>query len=113
MKVPAEAGGTGADNVGYALAMEAIADEGAGVIVLINRPMQGAIGRSIELRGQGKGAGDFEVEELRDYGAGAQILTELGVHDMILLTNTHHAFAGLEGYGLSIVDERPIPVANA
>jgi 3,4-dihydroxy 2-butanone 4-phosphate synthase/GTP cyclohydrolase II len=94
-------------------AMEAIADEGAGVIVLINRPMQGAIGRSIELRGQGKTWGDREVDELRDYGAGAQILTELGVQDMILLTNTHHAFAGLEGYGLSIVDERPIPAANA
>jgi 3,4-dihydroxy 2-butanone 4-phosphate synthase/GTP cyclohydrolase II len=94
-------------------AMETIAAEGTGVIVLINRPMQGAIGRSIELRGQGKTWGDREVDELRDYGAGAQILTELGVQDMILLTNTHHAFAGLEGYGLSIVDERPIPMVRA
>ena len=89
--------------------MAAIADEGAGVIVLINRQMPDMVSRFIDLRGQGKGAGDREVEELRDYGVGAQILTELGVHDMILLTNTHHAFAGLEGYGLSIVDERPIP----
>ena len=40
---------------------------------------------------------------------GAQVLAELGVHDMILLTNTHHAYAGLEGYGLSIIEERPIP----
>ena len=38
-----------------------------------------------------------------------QILTELGVHDMILLTNTHHTLVGLEGYGLSIVGERAIP----
>ena len=89
--------------------MAAIADEGAGVIVLINRQMPDMISRFIDLRGRGKGAGDSEIEELRDYGVGAQILTELGVHDMILLTNTHHAFAGLEGYGLSIVDERPIP----
>ena len=47
-------------------------------------------------------------EELRDYGVGAQILTELGVHDMILLTNTHHTLVALEGYGLSIIGERPI-----
>ena len=47
--------------------------------------------------------------QLRDYGVGAQILAELGVHDMILLTNTHHTLVALEGYGLSIVGERPIP----
>jgi len=46
---------------------------------------------------------------LRDYGVGAQILAELGVQDMILLTNTHHTLVGLEGYGLSIVGERAIP----
>ncbi len=50
------------------------------------------------------------MEELRDYGAGAMILTELGVHDMLLLTNTHHTLVGLDGYGLSIVGERPIDV---
>ena len=49
------------------------------------------------------------MEELRDYGAGASILTELGVRDMVLLTNTHHTLVGLEGYGLRIVGERPIP----
>ncbi len=89
--------------------MEAIADEGAGVIVVINRPMNGMVSRFIQLRAEGKSAGAPEVEELRDYGGGAQILTELGVHDMILLTNTHHTLVGLEGYGLSIVGERPIP----
>ena len=89
--------------------MEAIADEGAGVIVVINKPMKGVVSRFMQLRAEGKQAGAPEIEELRDYGGGAQILTELGVQDMILLTNTHHTLVGLEGYGLSIVGERPIP----
>ena len=89
--------------------MEAIAAEGAGVIVVINKPMKGIVSRFMQLRAEGKQAGAPEIEELRDYGGGAQILTELGVHDMILLTNTHHTLVGLEGYGLSIVGERPIP----
>jgi 3,4-dihydroxy 2-butanone 4-phosphate synthase / GTP cyclohydrolase II len=88
--------------------MAAIAAEGAGVIVVINKPMAGIVTRFMELRAQGKGAGAPEVEELRDYGGGAQILTELGVQDMILLTNTHHTLVGLDGYGLSIVGERAI-----
>lgn len=89
--------------------MEAIASEGAGVVVVINKPMKGIVTRFMQLRAEGKQAGAPEVEELRDYGGGAQILTELGVQDMILLTNTHHTLVGLEGYGLSIVGERPIP----
>ena len=89
--------------------MELIAEEGAGVIVVINRPMKGVVTRFMELRAAGKGAGEPEVEELRDYGVGAQILAELGVEEMVLLTNTHHTLVGLEGYGLSIVGERPIP----
>lgn len=88
--------------------MEMIAEEGAGVIVVINRPMKDSVSRFMRLRGEGKGAGAPEIEELRDYGVGAQILAELGVEEMILLTNTHHALVGLEGYGLSIVSERPI-----
>ena len=76
--------------------MELIAEEGAGVIVIINRPVQTLGNRTPQ------------SEELRDYGVGAQILAELGVHDMILLTNTHHSLVALEGYGLSIVGERPI-----
>jgi 3,4-dihydroxy 2-butanone 4-phosphate synthase/GTP cyclohydrolase II len=47
--------------------------------------------------------------ELRSYGIGAQILADLGVHDMILLTNSHHNLVALEGYGLSIKGERAIP----
>jgi 3,4-dihydroxy 2-butanone 4-phosphate synthase / GTP cyclohydrolase II len=89
--------------------MEMIAAEGRGVLVLINKPMKGIVSRFMQLRAQGKAAGDPQVEELRDYGGGAQILAELGVHDMILLTNTHHSLVGLDGYGLSIVGERAIP----
>jgi 3,4-dihydroxy 2-butanone 4-phosphate synthase / GTP cyclohydrolase II len=89
--------------------MELIAEEGTGVVVVINRPMKDAVTRFIKLRGEGKGAGAPEVEELRDYGVGAQILAELGVEEMVLLSNTHHTLVGLEGYGLSIVGERAIP----
>jgi 3,4-dihydroxy 2-butanone 4-phosphate synthase/GTP cyclohydrolase II len=88
--------------------MEIIGQEGAGVIVVINKPMQRLMSRSIEIR-QRYRAGDIPAtEELRDYGVGAQILAELGVHDMILLSNTHHSLVALEGYGLNIVQERRI-----
>jgi 3,4-dihydroxy 2-butanone 4-phosphate synthase/GTP cyclohydrolase II len=89
--------------------MEMIAAEGRGVLVLINKPFKGLVSRFMQLRAAGKGAGDPQVEELRDYGVGAQILAELGVQDMVLLSNTHHSLVGLEGYGLSIVGERAIP----
>jgi 3,4-dihydroxy 2-butanone 4-phosphate synthase / GTP cyclohydrolase II len=89
--------------------MEMIAAEGRGVLVLINKPYKGIVSRFMQLRAQGKSAGDPQVEELRDYGVGAQILAELGVHDMVLLSNTHHSLVGLDGYGLSIVGERAIP----
>ncbi len=88
--------------------MEMIAEAGCGVLVLINKPMAGVVTRFMQLRAEGKAAGSPEVEQLRDYGVGAQILAELGVHDMILLTNTHHSLIGLDGYGLSIVGERTI-----
>jgi 3,4-dihydroxy 2-butanone 4-phosphate synthase/GTP cyclohydrolase II len=87
-------------------AMKAIAEEGAGVIVVINRPMPGAMTDALKVRA-GAGA-PADNAELRDYGVGAQILAELGVHDMILLTNSHHTPVALGGYGLAIVGERPI-----
>jgi 3,4-dihydroxy 2-butanone 4-phosphate synthase/GTP cyclohydrolase II len=84
--------------------MELIAKEGRGVLVVINRPGPRILSDVVRERsGQ---AGD--MDELRDYGMGAQVLAELGVHDMILLTNSHHTLVALEGYGLSIVGERPI-----
>ncbi len=92
-------------------AMRIIGEEGAGVVVLINRPMEDYASRAI--LGQKNGGPPVESSsegpsEQRDYGVGAQILAELGVRDMVLLTNTHHSLVGLEGYGLSIVGERPV-----
>jgi 3,4-dihydroxy 2-butanone 4-phosphate synthase/GTP cyclohydrolase II len=92
-------------------AMKAIAAEGSGAIVVINRPMPDAMSRS--LRSRSGAAVPTDGEQLRDYGVGAQILAELGVHDMVLLTNSHHTPVALGGYGLAIVGERPIPVAEA
>ncbi len=88
--------------------MDLIGKEGSGVIVVINRPMSRNMSKVIEFRELARAGEVPPTEELRDYGFGAQILAELGVHDMILLTNTHHALVALEGYGLSIVGERRI-----
>jgi 3,4-dihydroxy 2-butanone 4-phosphate synthase/GTP cyclohydrolase II len=49
-----------------------------------------------------------QVPELRDYGIGAQILLDLGVREMVLLSNTTRTIVGLEGYGLTVVERRPI-----
>ena len=103
----AEAGGRGGLLQG---AMKAIADEGAGVIVVINRPMPDAISQSLKVR-SGE-ATQRDSEQLRDYGVGAQILAALGVHDMVLLTNSHHTPVALAGYGLAIVGEQPIGLAD-
>lgn len=89
-------------------AMEIIAEEGSGVIVLITRSMSGMFSRIFEIKEKLRTGTLDDIEELRDYGVGAQILAELGVHDMILLTNSHHTLVALEGYGLSVVGERPI-----
>jgi 3,4-dihydroxy 2-butanone 4-phosphate synthase/GTP cyclohydrolase II len=84
--------------------MELIAEEGRGVVVVINRPGPRVLSDMLRERNDPTA----DMDELRDYGMGAQILAELGVHDMILLTNSHHTLVALEGYGLSIVGERPI-----
>jgi len=88
--------------------MEIIAEEGSGVIAVLNKPavnkMSNVIDMKLELL-QGKVP---KIDDMRDYGVGAQILAELGVQDMILLTNTEHSLVALEGYGLNIVDQRAI-----
>ena len=86
--------------------MEIIGEEGAGVIIVINKPRADAFTMAVERKAGIRTEAD--MEELRDYGVGAMILTELGVEEMILLTNTHHTLVGLDGYGLSIVGERAI-----
>jgi 3,4-dihydroxy 2-butanone 4-phosphate synthase/GTP cyclohydrolase II len=85
-------------------AMAQIGEAGRGVVVLIREARPDAIStRLAQIMG---GARTGTV--LRDYGIGAQILTDLGVHDMILLSNHKRAVIGLEGYGLNIVDQLPI-----
>jgi 3,4-dihydroxy 2-butanone 4-phosphate synthase/GTP cyclohydrolase II len=93
-------------------AMRAIGKAGAGVVVLINSPSPDHATRAIRRREKRPEAGDM-AQEQRDYGVGAQILAELGVHDMILLTNTTHSLVGLEGYDLSIVGEQAISAGGA
>ncbi|HEU0045433.1 3,4-dihydroxy-2-butanone-4-phosphate synthase [Sphingomonas sp.] len=86
--------------------MELIGEEGSGVVVVINRARPDRMTAAVQAKAGTLPAA--EMEELRDYGVGAMILTELGVEEMVLLTNTHHTLVGLEGYGLSIVGERAI-----
>jgi 3,4-dihydroxy 2-butanone 4-phosphate synthase/GTP cyclohydrolase II len=88
-------------------AMRMIEKEGSGVVVALHAAAPGSLSRSLDLRaGKPVEGGDA----VRGYGTGAQILAALGVHDMILLTNTHHSPVGLAGYGLAIVEERKIEV---
>ena len=47
-------------------------------------------------------------QALRDYGVGAQILVDLGVTEMRLLTNVKRTIAGIDGYGLKIVERMPL-----
>ena len=89
-------------------AMRMIELQGSGVVVALHAAAQGSLSRSIDLRA-GKPAESGDA--VRGYGTGAQILAALGIHDMILLSNTHHSPVGLSGYGLAIVEERPIEVA--
>jgi len=82
--------------------MEAIGAEGSGVIVMLMRPLPGSAAADAAPPPTGG-------MDLRTYGIGAQILVDLGVHAMELLTPSHNNLVGLEGYGLSVVGERPIP----
>ena len=88
--------------------MEIIGEAGSGVIVVINPAMLSNLSRGMEIKQAARAGIAPPMEELRDYGVGAQILAELGVHDMILLTNTRHSLIALEGYGLSVAGEQPI-----
>ncbi|WP_353230655.1 3,4-dihydroxy-2-butanone-4-phosphate synthase [Novosphingobium sp.] len=82
-------------------AMAEIGKVGAGLIVVLmpNGPEP--------LIAEVSGKGGMEMD-LRSYGIGAQILADLGVHDMILLTNSHRNVVAIEGYGLNIVGEQSI-----
>jgi len=84
-------------------AMRMIGEAGRGVVVLIREPRATALSERVMRRNEGA------PPALRDYGVGAQILLDLGVREMVLLTNHPRTIVGLEGYGLSVVAHRPIP----
>jgi len=86
-------------------AMHMIGREGRGVLVLIREHRPTALSDRVrELVMSPR-----PQSELRDYGIGAQILLDLGVKDMVLLSNRQRNVIGLEGYGLNIVETRAIP----
>lgn len=86
-------------------AMTAIDRAGRGVLVLIREPQPTSLTDRLKARlSDDPSAG----RELRDYGVGAQILVDLGVREMILLSNTPRTIIGLDGYGLSVVEQRPL-----
>ena len=90
--------------------MEMIAEHGSGAVVVINRDRAAPFTTAVKMK-----AGEpieFDMEELRDYGVGAMILADLGVQDMVLLTNTHHSLVGLEGHGLRVIEERAVEIAK-
>ncbi len=86
--------------------MQIIEEEGRGVIVLI-RDTTATIVSDLLLR-KGENIEQRMPRRLREYGVGAQILLDLGVHDMILLSDTDRSIVGLDGYGLKIVGQRSI-----
>ena len=102
-----------------AVAMRRIASEGRGILLYLNQEGRG-IGLANKIRAyqlQDDGLDTVEANERlgfkadqRDYGIGAQILGDLGVQTMRLLTNNPRKFIGLEGYGLAVVESLPLEV---
>jgi 3,4-dihydroxy 2-butanone 4-phosphate synthase/GTP cyclohydrolase II len=91
-------------------ALRVVGREGRGVVVLMREPGGVTLAERL-VDGREDQAGPSVA--LRDYGEGAQILLDLGVREMVLLHNTRHTIVGLEGYGLKVVDQRPIDAAQA
>jgi 3,4-dihydroxy 2-butanone 4-phosphate synthase/GTP cyclohydrolase II len=101
-------------------AMRMMAEEGSGVLLYIRQEGRG-IGLVNKLKAyvlQDKGYDTVEANrqlgfkpDLRNYGIGAQVLVDLGVREMRLITNNPKKIVGLEGYGLSVVDQVPLEIA--
>jgi 3,4-dihydroxy 2-butanone 4-phosphate synthase/GTP cyclohydrolase II len=87
-------------------AMYMIGKAGRGVVVMIREHRPTALAERVRLLAAGT---PRPQRELRDYGIGAQILLDLGIKNMILLTNSRRTVIGLEGYGLNIIEQRSIP----
>jgi 3,4-dihydroxy 2-butanone 4-phosphate synthase / GTP cyclohydrolase II len=101
-------------------AMRRIVDEGRGVVLYVRGHEGRGIGlmhklQAYQLQDQGRDTIDANLElglpaDARDYGTGAQILVDLGIRSMRLLTNNPAKRAGLEGYGLSVTGREPLPI---
>jgi 3,4-dihydroxy 2-butanone 4-phosphate synthase/GTP cyclohydrolase II len=102
-------------------ALQRIADEGSGVVVYLRGHEGRGIGlahklRAYTLQEQGHDTVDANTElglpvDSREYGIGAQILVDLGVTTMRLMTNNPAKYGGLEGFGLDIVERVPVQLA--
>lgn len=89
-------------------AMEAIAAEGSGVVVILNSPAPDLVACIIRARRERREESSGRTMALREYGIGAQVLTDLGIHRIILLSNSDASFVGLDGYGIEIVAHRAL-----
>jgi 3,4-dihydroxy 2-butanone 4-phosphate synthase/GTP cyclohydrolase II len=99
--------------------MEMIKKEGKGVILYMKQEGRG-IGllnklKAYELQDSGLDTVEANIKlgfkpDLRDYGIGAQILVDLGVRKMKLMTNNPKKIIGLEGYGLKVVERVPMEI---
>jgi len=91
-------------------AIRLIAAEDRGVVVLIREAFATAVSDQVRRRA---GENVPRPTQLRDYGIGAQILSDLGIRQMELLTNSNYDVVGIDGYGLTITGTRRIPLDPA